>query len=249
MIPARYLLLLALTSASAQSTALEAPPDWSRVTPIFGSAQDRLPLQLLIPGRYAADELPLRVEGKWYSLVHSGAAWSVKSIGLRVREVKNERATGDPSVPGALLEPDTPDSVILLIRGTRWSRTGTASSLLAGPARLSPGDTLDLHGPGADRWEVVASQPSPTRHKDIWMYQVVVRDRTSGRSQALGGWMKGFSPSIQWVGDIDGDSMIDILVNDDTSETGSRSWQLYLSSDAKGKSLFGKAAVFHIPGC
>lgn len=246
---ARYLLLLVLISASARSTALGASLDWSRVTPIPGSAQDRLPLQLLVPGRYAADELPPQVEGQWYALARSGGVWSIKSIALRVREVKNERATGDTSVPGALLEPDTPDSITLLIRGAGWSRTGTASSLLEGPARLSPGDTLALYGPGADRWEIVASQPSPTRYKDVWMYQVVVRDRTFGRSQTLGGWMKGFSPEIQWVGDIDGDSRIDILLFDDTNESGSRRWELYLSRGVKGDSLLEAVARLGLPGC
>lgn len=251
VIPARYLLLLALMSASARSTALGASPDWSRVTPIPGSAQDQLPLQLLVPGRYAADELPLRVEGKWYALVNSGAAWAVKSIGLRVREVKNERDARDPPVPGALLEPDTPDSVILLIRGARWSRTGTASSLLKGPARMSPGDTLALYGPGADRWEILATPLSPTRYKGVYisMYEVVLRDRTSGRSQVIGGWLKEFSPEIQWVGDIDGDERIDLLLFDDSSESGSRRWELYLSRDAKGASLLEAVARLGLPGC
>lgn len=61
--------------------------------------------------------------------------------------------------------------------------------------------------------------------------------------------MKGFSPKIQWVGDIDGDSRIDILLFDGTNESGSRHWDLYLSRGAKGNSLLELVAQLYLPGC
>jgi hypothetical protein len=60
--------------------------------------------------------------------------------------------------------------------------------------------------------------------------------------------VKTSSPEIRWIGDLDGDSRPDIYLFDDTSETGSKSWELYLSRGAERGSLFRLMAGSYIPG-
>jgi hypothetical protein len=76
-----------------------------------------------------------------------------------------------------------------------------------------------------------------------------VHDRLTGRSNDLGGWLQGDSPQVVWMGDLDRDGQLDLFLHDATHESGAQSWTLYLSSQAKGKHIFGRAAQFWIPGC
>jgi hypothetical protein len=65
----------------------------------------------------------------------------------------------------------------------------------------------------------------------------------------LGTWLRGTSPRIRWIGDLDDDGDLDVFLYDDTSETGSRRWTLYRAGQVRGKSLLERAAEFGLPGC
>ena len=242
---------LAPAGAFADDTTLSEPVRAAiqRSARDLGSSQGSLPLQLLIPGYFSADELPPRAEGEWYAMTVSASSASFVPVRVHLRKIKNPRPTGDLSIPGAAVETEAPDSVLFLVRGRHWSRRSSVPTWFIGDAILSPGDSISLSGPRAGRWSVIASKPQRLRHSGSFGFQIEVRDRATGRFQSLGGWPVGLSPIIRWVGDLDGDARADLFLYDPSHESGERNWVLYLSGLAKGKSLFGKAAELYTPGC
>lgn len=214
-------------------------------------AQDALPYQLLIPGHYSSGELLPHADGEWSALTLTGSKVSLASVKVSLRGAANPNATGDLSLPGAIVEAHSPDSVLFLLRGGHWERRDAVPTWFCGDARLSPEDTLPLRGDGARRWQVSASGPEIMRsgQDSLWIYRIQVGDRSSGRSMQLGTWLRGTSPRIRWIGDLDDDGDLDVFLYDDTSETGSRRWTLYRAGQVRGKSLLERAAEFGLPGC
>ena len=241
---AAWLLCPSLTGATNRTEAL----DWSRITPFPGCEQAALSLQLLIPGAYSANELPANPGGRWYALTRLESRFVLRMIELHLRPIDNPRVTGDRSVPGVSVESGVADSALFFFRGPNGWREETVQAWLPARVRLKPGTSVGLHGVGAHRWELLGTPLAPTRYEGIQMYKLRIHDRESGRSQDIGGWT-GLPPSIEWVGDLDGDGDLDLLLLDVTSETGSRSWTLFLSSKAAGNDILGRAAEFGHPGC
>ena len=215
----------------------------------MGSYQENLPSQLLIPGLYGADELPRGAEGRWYAMTIAGARVSMAPVRVHLRKAPNVRKTGDPNMPGAWVDANSQDSVLFMVRKGPWERRGRFPTWFLGHARFSPGKKLPLPSPLSKRWSIIASKARSFPQNGGWAYEIIVRDGATLRSQVLGSWMLGVSPEIQWIGDLDGDGRLDIFVSDDSSETGSRSWTLYLSTKSKGRQVFGTAASFKTPGC
>ena len=211
--------------------------------------QDTLPSQMLIPGHYSVGELPPNAEGEWYALTVSGSKVSLIPTTVHLRKAANPNATGDLSLPGAIVGTDTADSVLCLLRGGSWERRDEVPTWYVGDSRMSPGDTLPLRGEGGKKWRVTASKLEYFRPVEGKIFRIRVQHRPSARVEQLRSIVLGLSPRIRWIGDLDGDGRLDLFLHDDTSETGSRSWTLYLSGQARGKSLLGRAAEFGLPGC
>ena len=211
--------------------------------------QEHLLSQMLIPGLFSADELPSSVEGAWHALTIVGSRVSLVPVQVRLRRAPNRRATGDPSIPGAWVETDIQDSILFIVRRGPWVRRAAVPTWFLGHARFSPGQRALLPAPFGKRWSIFASKEIRFPPSGTMGYEIHVRDRVTSRSQKLGGWQLGVSPDIQWIGDLDGDGRLDMFVFDDSDESGSVSWTLYLSSRTKGDSLFEMAAWFGTPGC
>jgi hypothetical protein len=176
-------------------------------------------------------------------------------------KAKNPNPTGDLSLPGAIVEAQTADSVLFLIRGGHLSRRDRVPTFHLGTARFAPQDSLPLGANADKRWRLSASEGAPIPESDSneKSFDIELHYRASGTAQVLStsfvspgkaeGEVLRSSAEIPWVGDLDGDGRLDLFIFDDTSETGSRGWTLYLSGNAKGNELLGKAAEFSLPGC
>jgi hypothetical protein len=241
----------ATAGAFANDTSLSEPirAAIARSASRLNSSQTSLPSQLLVPGVFSAGQLPADAEGEWYAVTISGTRASLVSVHVHLAKAPNPRATGNLSIPGALVETDARDSVLFLVRGPRWIRPSPVPTWFLGRGMFSPGDTIPIHRPWARRWRIAASNPLIFPANRARGFRITIRDRTTDRSEELGGWQIGVSPEIQWVGDLDGDGRLDLFVSDGSSETGALYWTLYLSSLSKANSLLGKAAAFYTPGC
>jgi hypothetical protein len=199
------------------------------------------PYELLIPGHYSTGELPKDVEGTWFALTWSPRGSSFQPVSIRLQQAKNPRATGDLTLPGAIVRSDHPDSVIFLLRGKALVTHRSASTWSLGEFRMSAGDSLRV-GPGG-RWRLSASEDSIRFDEggEFRYVNVTVSDSESGLTQQLGGTV------IQWMGDVNADGGLDFLLLGEM-ETGERIWRLLLSGGQANK-LFREVAYFHLPGC
>ena len=213
----------------------------------FGTTQTKLPFQILPPGTYAANDLPYRSEGPWQALTVSGEQVDLVPVRVRLHRDAYPYATGDSTLPGVRVETGIRDTTMVLIRSLKGRRLGPPTTWYVGEGQLSAGGALRLRESARTRWAITAS---PSRHFQEWnLFRITLRERKSGRTQTLGEFEVGVSPSFLWIGDLDEDGRLDLFVRDNTSESGSVKWTLYLSSLAAPGALFGKAAEFYTPGC
>ena len=214
---------------------------------IPGSEQTRLPYQILVPGVFSSDELPPDVDGPWYAMtIRSGKA-SLKRVRVRLIPTKNPRATGDLSVPGAIVRSTASDSVLFFVRRGAFKESSVTTWYL-GEGRITAGTELPIRYPQNRRWTIAASKKSYDSGYLGYLYRITARDKTLGRFQRFGTYPEG-CPCFQWVGDLDGDGKMDVFVLDTSHESGAMFWTLYLSRNAQGKALFQKVGEFYTPGC
>lgn len=243
------LRLLGIGAAAVLLSPLHATP--------ASSSPSELPYELLIPGHYSTGELPRDAEGTWFALTWSEHGSSFEPVQVRLQPAKNPNATGDLTLPGAIVPTSHPDSIIFLVRGAGLDTSGSAATWSLREFRLTDGERRRL-GPD-ERWVFTRSDTvvhtrapaespgGPDREYEDQFVRIWVLDKMSGTRQKLGEWYY-LSPAVHWAGDLDGDGGLDLLLFDDTSETGSRAWTLFRSTGLAG-TLFRSVARFHLPGC
>lgn len=205
-------------------------------------------MQILIPGHFSLDQLPPKTEGVWYAFTRVRKRSSLIQVKVRLRPAPHPSASGDLSVPGAIVETSSTDSVLFLVRGRGLKGRVSIPTWFIGDAGLAPGTSLAIRTVGPDRWQLSASRLGHWEVNPELVFRIAVGDKSTGHSQSLGRWLQGTSPRIQWIGDLDGDRRMDLYLRD-SHESGAQFWRLYLSRGAKGKDLVSKAAEFYTPGC
>lgn len=210
--------------------------------------------RLLTPGDYWADDLAADTAGQWLALMPGhGEADRLTDVTVRVQ--RHTRAAGD--------DPDL-NRASVLVEGPR----GAPRFLVRGLQGLQPGKTLRV----ALEYRLTVDCPLTVRHPmatmpwlltlhilpaegDLQDHQAVAVVQHGARSATLGPfpWWPDRTglrdPTVEWVGDLDGDGSVDMLIDFTDGEKGEACPTLWMGSTDPLAPLLRPVATFFQHGC
>lgn len=232
----------------------------SAATMVLAAAAAHARPHLLIPGVHMARDLGslngvLDADG-WLALTDDGSGFQLRETRLHVRSLSHPLS----DAPALSIDADAPGEVRVLFHGVPTAQAGPVPTTYAGSRTLVPGtwqtvgashggtlvlvasdddgqtdpELLDLHSPAYLRVQLLPFAPA---HGQVAVPTVV---------QDLGP-VDG-TARLLWAGDLDGDDVTDLLL-DETTRDGVTRARLWLSSDASTGEIVAEAAVFEATGC
>ena len=215
---------------------------------------------LLTPGLHMADDLGETVhalsEDGWTALVEDESGFRLVPTQLHVERLAHP-LTDDAALR---IRPTAGGDARFLLRGVPTARPGRVPTTYAGARALVPG-TFQVVGYAPDSLTVLVAadidgqtepdlvDPHSPAHLLIQRYAVA----PGGDLAAVPGTVQDLGPvrgtaHLLWSGDLDGDGVTDLLL-DETTESGATRARLWLSSEAEESDLVAEAAVLRTTGC
>ena len=199
------------------------------------------PPQLLLPGPFHGDEVPLNADGTWWAICGVPGRRELKQVNVAVRLVNDVVLDAGAERTGAEATVRDCENFLALFRNVpglkaRVLTEGTATPVRKGVSTLRFGKT-DLE---------VRRVPDGERGFRLEL-------STDGRTQTLfsseAGLPHGSEPwKVSWIGDLDGDGRADLLLDATEDENVGQTF-LFLSGSAEPGSLLKRVAMFRGVGC
>lgn len=189
-------------------------------------------------------ETPLKPGKGWLALVPKGAGWE-----LVATELKSRRIEGGITLYDVEVSSDRKDAIAFI----RLKSAKPGSVLTPLPAFDPSRVTSATFTMGVKKYRIYSKELSSTSTNDGKVETIKYGElhiSSGNRDTALG--LVGDGPSdsmssIKWIGDLDGDGELDVITDDQGSNSGGAC--LHLSGTAKGKELFGPAICHIGTGC
>lgn len=215
---------------------------------------------LLTPGLHMADDLGDTAgtlsAGGWTALVEDESGFSLVETTLDVERLAHP-LTDDAALR---VRPTTDGKARFLLRGVPTAQPGRVPTTYAGARALVPG-TFQVVGYTTEGVTVLVAadvdgqtepelvDPHSPAHLLIQRFSVT----PDGGLAALPGTVQDLgavhgTAHLLWSGDLDGDGVTDLLL-DETTEAGAARAKLWLSSEAEQAGLVAEAAVLQTTGC
>ena len=199
------------------------------------------PPQLLLPGQYHGDEVPLNADGTWWAVCGANGRRELKQVNVTIRLVNDVVLDAESERTGAEAEVRGCENLLALLRNVPDLKEhalaeGTASPIRKGVSTLRFGRT------------------------DLEMRRIPEGERgfrlefsSEGRKQTLfsseAGSLPGSEPwKVAWIGDLDGDGRADLLLDATEDENVGQTF-LFLSGAADPGTLLKLVATFRTVGC
>ncbi len=213
--------------------------------PGFTYAESESTAVFLLPTSTHVGETPLKPGKGWLALVPKGTGWELVSTELQAKRVED-----GITLYAVEITSDRNDAIAFIrLPGTK------AGPVLTPVPAIDPKDlTSRTFEFGPSKYRVYTKTLTQTRErgdgeKETFMFGEL-HIRSGNRDSSLGLVGDGSSDamsSIQWIGDLDGDGKLDVITNDQDSNSSGAC--LHLSGTAKGKELFGPAICHIGTGC
>lgn len=190
---------------------------------------------VIVPGSFHGDEVSAEHRGEWLALRENDSYWELTPVNLTVENTydpvldeKGESTGWTVSAPGA--EP------LLFLRSEGGGISpGPVQPALTVTELLAPGD---VHPVGEDE-ELIAEKDG------LYYRRGSVRQRLSDVYDNL----YGEGVRIIWAGDLDGDGLNDLIIDDCAHYAIYIGYRLFLSSEAGSGELLGEVAEFTAVSC
>lgn len=257
-------LTLSCSSSSHEKTqindsAINQPPTQAVVkdtTAIKPDTINKSPIPLLYTGYFHSDEVWQNADKMtWIGLFFSGKNYYLASSKVNIKQVHDEIVDADDEKTGWEVSTSLKDSCIFLIQSQTFLNDRTVESLGFSEKELHPNDTLSFTYQGIN-YQLYATgiQTKYPESDEITYrnYRLFIKAEIQGKMHTtLLETIEGFEdaiPSVLFVGDIDGDGIVDLLLNM-TNHYNVFEPTLYLSKPAEKGSLLKKIAWHTSVGC
>ncbi len=241
------LLGLIVSAPPLKPRACAAEPGAPPPGPPQGAASSPTP-QILIPGEYWREDITTDVEDGWLALVAADSGMALVPVHARF-ELRPHMSWSD--APSTIVSAREAAGAIFLLHDVAGLKPGPVQTWFRGNVHLRPGDSLPLLEPGRHQYRLAASPPVPLKNKiaghEPYQNDLTIEDKATGTKQRLSTQLVDDPPGVQWVGDLDRDGGIDLLIADEM-ESGETIWVLLLSSYARRSEITARAASFHMTG-
>jgi len=218
--------------------------------------------ELLFVGDYYPGQVRAVTGDTMLGLFRLPGGWALAATRLTVDSIHNACMDQPGERNGRRVRIDRSETPLFLIRGVPRLRPGPVRTVSSERDQVFPGQTREFQfKPRVDHWVISAfgrvpyAQPGRALQGGIRDYLLVVSRNPWDRSQTIfevhatpgaGGLYS--PPTVVWIGDLDGDGQMDLLLDTKTGELPG-SWVLYLSSLATGAELIHKVAEYHDLTC
>lgn len=219
-------------------------------------------VQILRTGLHHGDDVAVESGPDWWGVFPEGDGFTLQSAPVTITREFDPIVDEEGQATGKLVKVPQEAEPVLLVRGIKGLTAGSLNSvrLNSSPLFLYPGQSLglgiSLDGKKAQSGSIVA-QGECNRIEDdtpvFTNYRLLLRVRGDQGVHvqeivAVKPFWTGTSPNILWVGDLDRDGRVDILINIPEHESNSH-YVLFMSSAAKEGELVGKVAEWRTTAC
>jgi hypothetical protein len=190
--------------------------------------------RILVPGPYPWTPVKAHSGENWLALCETDSGCGLRWTGLLISLIDG---TGNAGVPEWGVSPaDSSITPLLFLDPADLAlRAGEVPTALVRSPVMLPGDEIDLGGYGT-----LYSDP-----KGLWL-----SDRTtSQRLCSVYPDSRGEEVTVVWAGDLDGDGLVDLVLNDRSHYALVFRYRLFLSSEAYPGSLVREVASTDAVAC
>lgn len=210
---------------------------------------------LLITGSYHDGEVPeYRLKEKWIGLFKKGNTYYTSYTKVKTQRVHDDIIDEENEITGWLVEGETKDTAIFLLTGIELQPQIDVNPVFLSNNRIYPGDSLkiDYKNTTYTLFATGRIKGDKSDWPDIWNYKLYLSAKNDGITVTdLISAQASFDDSmvtILFAGDIDGDGMLDLLV-DTSYHYNVFAPTLYLSKQA-GNNHIIKVVARHVSvGC
>lgn len=212
---------------------------------LLGQSADPMVIE---PGCFPPRAAPVEVYSTtWTALFYRGDSVYLKLTKLQINSCEHPDGPFLDTPPTQVTATDGSSACIALFSGLELTEGEVAEAEY--PEELEPGHAYDVRLPGASYVLVVHARKEyeEMMGREMWTsYDLAIEDPGSG--QALQSLLRIHElhnelPYIVWAGDLDGDSIPDLILNGN-GRRGMQSCTLYLSGMAEDGEILHRAATF-----
>ena len=221
--------------------------------------------ELLLPGLFHGDELEIRaLDREWMGLYAEDGGYALARTRVRVQSVYDPLVDMPGEASGWLVSAEGAEEPLFLVRGLEGLEEGPVYTAMSGPDDLDVGDSRSLSD-GPEGWYALAAfgeaHPSPDLYglPEVTDYELrlyrhpplgLTPSSEAPSSQPLVqlGVLQDTRPQVLWVGDLDRDGRLDLLL-DASFHYSVSDYALWTSRGAPDGLLVQRVATLSTSGC
>jgi hypothetical protein len=214
--------------------------------------------RILVAGMHHGGDVGPFDSNDWYGLFPTDSGYSLETVELRSDPCHDYCVDGAGESTAVCISVDQTPKPLVLVQSRRSLRTGLVRTAYAERTDLVPGVPVHLGQHNRKVFSIVAlGEVTDEGHRPpgdllILGYTLkLYRQGPNGGSQVLAEFERlayDGLPNIRWAGDLDGDGLVDLLL-DIRNRYGTRHYALYLSSEANAEQLVELVADLRMSGC
>jgi hypothetical protein len=210
---------------------------------------------LLKSGTFHNDEVRENANKlNWTGLFFKNGEYYTEETSLHLKKVKDQIVDEENEMSGWEVATGVKDSCLILISGFKFPDNGKVPSIKFPNTPIFPGDSLkvDFNGTSYTLYVTGNKKKASDDWYNVSNYKLYLKERSEGRERsqlirATSTFDDAYT-SILWMGDIDGDKKLDLVI-DISRHYNNSIIALYLSSKANAGELVKYIGAHSITGC
>lgn len=212
-------------------------------------------MKTLQTGSHHGDEVPDNTTKlSWMGLFKGKDGYYIAKTGVSVTNVHDPVIDEtEKEKTGRQVKTTIKDTAIILVSGCDYITEHKVKHITPAKTEIPPGETLSFNFKGKD-YSLQAAGGSYKRDNDvvIYNYKLSITGEKDGKTIATllianPNLYDGYAPNFIFIGDLDGDDIPDLIIDD--SQENEESPTLYLSKPAGEKELLKPVSVHTYVGC
>jgi hypothetical protein len=192
-------------------------------------------VSILLPGTFHFDEVPADPGSGWYALCDTDSIWELIPVNISVESVVDPLVDDQGEATGWKVSAFAENPLLFLRSDAGVFESGEVTPVITMTDLLHPGSLFDLGG-----------------DESIFVEETGVYYSRDGMSQRISDVYEnlyGEGVSVVWAGDLDGDGVNDLILNDCPHYAIYAGYRVFLSTEAEPGELLGEAAEFTAVSC
>ncbi len=209
-------------------------------------------IQLLQVGVFHGDEVSAESGEVWLGLYLTPDGYTLIPSRIAVETVYDPFVDNAGEKTGKMVSVEGQIRPLFLIKGLEAPQTGSIKTLSAEGTILGPGKSLNLRLDVRNESHLTAygeGDVGPNGFTSLENYSLELSKGHISQELFAYSSTNGAIPTLLWAGDLDGDNLLDLVINATPHYTVSSAPMLFLSSMAKDGNLVQKVAIFIAAGC